>query len=424
MKEEFLVHGRGNFPTLSICLRRLIQRVTKRMNDNGVLVKHVKMNGGAASHIIALKKSLPYNDIDLIFDVDLTSFETVKDCVFASLLEFLPSDVNKDKITSASMKEAYIRKLVKVNDGVDRWSLISLNNDSGRYIELKFVDRMRRQFEFSVDSFQICLDPIVGDAATVSALDNDKVDDISADDERTLEITAESVYGDFRLALRHLNDMLIDTTQPELIRGGGLLKYVNLLIRGYRPARSMREFSRMERYMCSRFFIDFSTWEQQQRKLRTYLDNHFHGDMQIKYEYLLLLHRIVDESTVCLMSHERRLSLNSIEQLAYELNMEQYYQQQMTAAHQHHAYHHAAASSASSTTSTASPSPCPSPSSITSSSCNQHPLYHQHQHHPHCQGSIGVVQGSTTTTDPLATHQPKQTLLFVPHNASYWIPVM
>lgn len=403
MKERFLVHGRGNFPTLSISLRRLIRAVKKRLNENGVLVKRVKMNGGAASHVIGLKK-LPYNDIDLIFDVDLTNFEIVKESVFNVLLEFLPADVNKDKITAESMKDAYVRKLVKVNDAVDRWSLISLNNDSGRYVELKFVDRMRRQFEFSVDSFQINLDPIVSSDANSD--DDTKIFD---DDGRTLEITAESVYGDFRLALCHLNDMLIDTVHPELIRGGGLLKYVNLLIRGYRPARPAREFSRMERYMCSRFFIDFSSWELQQRKLRMYLDNHFQGDLQTKYDYLLLLHRIVDESTVCLMSHERRLSLNSIEQLAYELQMELYYQQQMAAVYAAASTPTPSTTSASSSSSTSSP--CPSPTV----SCNQHPPNH-HQ-------SNGEQQ-QTPRTDAHRHHQPKQTLLFVPHNASYWIPVM
>lgn len=403
MKERFLVHGRGNFPTLSISLRRLMRAVKKRLNENGVLVKRVKMNGGAASHVIGLKK-LPYNDIDLIFDVDLTNFEIVKESVFNVLLEFLPADVNKDKITAESMKDAYVRKLVKVNDAVDRWSLISLNNDSGRYVELKFVDRMRRQFEFSVDSFQINLDPIVSSDANSD--DDTKIFD---DDGRTLEITAESVYGDFRLALCHLNDMLIDTVHPELIRGGGLLKYVNLLIRGYRPARPAREFSRMERYMCSRFFIDFSSWELQQRKLRMYLDNHFQGDLQTKYDYLLLLHRIVDESTVCLMSHERRLSLNSIEQLAYELQMELYYQQQMAAVYAAASTPTPSTTSASSSSSTSSP--CPSPTV----SCNQHPPNH-HQ-------SNGEQQ-QTPRTDAHRHHQPKQTLLFVPHNASYWIPVM
>ena len=38
---------------------------------------------------------------------------------------------------------------------------MSLCNVNGQNIELKFVDRMKRQFQFSVDSFQIQLDPLL-----------------------------------------------------------------------------------------------------------------------------------------------------------------------------------------------------------------------------------------------------------------------
>ena len=64
-------------------------------------------------------------------------------------------------ITSAStpaFKNIYVQKLVRVSNGSDAWSLISLSNHCGKNVELKFVDWMRRQFEFSVDSFQINLD--------------------------------------------------------------------------------------------------------------------------------------------------------------------------------------------------------------------------------------------------------------------------
>jgi len=44
---------------------------------------------------------------------------------------------------------------LKVYDDVNRWSLISLSNVRARNVELKFAARMRRQFEFSVDSFQV-----------------------------------------------------------------------------------------------------------------------------------------------------------------------------------------------------------------------------------------------------------------------------
>ena len=49
-----------------------------------------------------------------------------------------------------------------------------------RCIELKFVERMRRNFEFSVDSFQITLDPL-----------------IDQPNEHRPIVRAESMYGDF-----------------------------------------------------------------------------------------------------------------------------------------------------------------------------------------------------------------------------------
>jgi hypothetical protein len=58
---------------------------------------------------------------------------------------------------------------------------------------------MHRQFEFSVDSFQITLD---------SLIDN-------LNGEKHPVIKAESMYGDFLQALYHLNRQLIDTRNPE-----------------------------------------------------------------------------------------------------------------------------------------------------------------------------------------------------------------
>jgi hypothetical protein len=42
----------------------------------------------------------------------------------------------------------------------------------------------------------------------------------------------------------------------------------------------------MEKYMCSRFFIDFSDLNQQRQKLESYLNNHFSGEENLKHEYL------------------------------------------------------------------------------------------------------------------------------------------
>lgn len=79
----------------------------------------------------------------------------------------------------------------------------------------------------------------------------------------------------------------------------------------------------MQRYMCSRFFIDFPDISEQQRKLEGYLQNHFAGMEDKRYEYLVTLRQVVDESTVCLMGHERRQTLALISALALRVMAEQ-----------------------------------------------------------------------------------------------------
>lgn len=316
LTEVVPVHGRGNFPTLEVRLKDIVQMVRNRLELRGITVKDVRLNGSTASHVLVKDIGWSYKDLDVIFRVDLPreeEFQLIKDVVLSTLLDFLPEGVNKEKITPMTLKEAYVQKLVKVYTEQDRWSLISLSNNNGRNVELKFVDSIRRQFEFSVDSFQIILDSVLS------------YYDFS---ENTMSqhfhptVVGESVYGDFAMALDHLRNKLIATKRPEEIRGGGLLKYCNLLVRDFKPTDE-DEFKALERYMCSRFFIDFPDIGEQQRKLEAYLQSHFVGEEKNKYNYLMILRRVVNESTVCLMGHERRQTLNLISLTAFRVLAEQ-----------------------------------------------------------------------------------------------------
>ena len=319
MQESIPVHGRGNFPTLQIKLKDLVQVVKNKLTKDKITVRDIRLNGGAASYILGSAESDPvYNDLDLIFKVDLSSqneLQKVKSAVLNSLLDFLPEGVAREKMSSCSLKEAYVHKMVKVCNDSDRWSLISLSNQKGslRNVELKFVDTMKRQFEFSVDSFQIILD---------SLLTFYDVSEKKMSEHFYPTIVAESVYGDFAEAHYHLNKKLIATRNPEQIRGGGLLKYCNLLAKQYTAAEDV-DIKALERYMCSRFFIDFPDIQQQRVKLENYLINHFQCDDPIKYDYLMILYTVVDESTICLMGHERRQTLNLIQQLGSQFLIEQ-----------------------------------------------------------------------------------------------------
>lgn len=303
------VHGRGNFPTLDVHLRSLIETVSYGLKREGLKIKDIRLNGSTASYILSKDNITAYNDIDLIFGVEIRShshLQQIKTVVLSSLIDFLPIGVSKDKMSSCTLKEAYVQKMVKVSNDNDRWSLISLSNNEGKNIELKFVDTMRRQFEFSVDSFQIKLDSLVGFY---------KLSTVPMQSNFFPTVVAESVYGDIKLALFHLDNQLIATRNPEEIRGGGLLKYCNLLVRNYIP-EYMDEIHMLERYMCSRFFIDFGDVEQQRQKLESYMASHFIGEDHTKYQYLMILYSIVSNSTVCLMGHERRQTLRLITNLA------------------------------------------------------------------------------------------------------------
>lgn len=316
MSEVVPVHGRGNFPTLKVTLKDIVQTVRSRLEEANVQVHDVRLNGSAAGQVLVKDNGLGCKDLDLVFRVTLVSeaeFQLVRDVVLQSLLNFLPEGVSKLKISPMTLKEAYIQKLVKVYTEADRWSLISLSNNHGRNVELKFVDRIRRQFEFSVDSFQIILDSLL---LYYSCSENPMSEHFHP------TVIGESMYGDFTAAFNHLQKRLIATKNPEEIRGGGLLKYSNLLVRNFKPM-DREEIKSLERYMCSRFFIDFPDILEQQRKLEQYLQNHFAEEDQSKYDYLMTLRRVVNESTVCLMGHERRQTLNLISLMALRVLVEQ-----------------------------------------------------------------------------------------------------
>ncbi|XP_045886671.1 flocculation protein FLO11-like isoform X1 [Micropterus dolomieu] len=164
LSEVVPIHGRGNFPTLELRPRDIIIAVRARLQKQGITVRDVRLNGSTASHVLVRDNGTSYKDLDIIFGVELPSqeeFQVIKESVLSCLLDYLPAGVNRERISSATMKEAYVQKMVKVFNEHDRWSLISLSNNSGKNLELKFVSTLRRQFEFSVDSFQIILDRLL-----------------------------------------------------------------------------------------------------------------------------------------------------------------------------------------------------------------------------------------------------------------------
>ena len=158
MSEVINIHGRGNFPTIDVRLCDLVSVVKSKLEKDGVKVHEIRLNGSGASSVLASSDlSINYNDLDLIFSVDLSTakaFERVKATVLDSLCELLPEGVSRKRMSSCSLKEAYVSKMVKVNDAGDRWSLISLGESDNFFIIIlsffvKSISRKFRKIDFT-----------------------------------------------------------------------------------------------------------------------------------------------------------------------------------------------------------------------------------------------------------------------------------
>ena len=272
LKRSMMIHSHNNFPNLTVKLVDLIHAVKRKLKDARIELEDVRLNGSAASYVLCSEPEhrppIVYKDLDLIFHVEIDSEEAlhaIKESVLSTLIDFMPRETAKDRIITSHLEVAYVKKMAKIfTEKGDRWSLISLNNHEGRNIDLKFVSRMRRQYEFTADSFHVVLDSPMVFMDTSNAVTEDFFPNVEV----------LSVGGDFEEALSHLNNRLIATTNPEEIRGGGLLKYCYMRTCGYQLAHQEGE-DQLHQLMCVRFFIDFPTEELQLMKYTKYLATHF-----------------------------------------------------------------------------------------------------------------------------------------------------
>lgn len=372
------IHGQGTFPNIKVTLKEFVVSLKSELQRENVPLESVRLNGGAASHVVGARQMIDdigYNDLDLIFGLGSDEemvFEKVRQRLYATLRSLLPEeeDGKLEQLSDTVIDDGYVQKMVKVSNNNDCWSLISLYNNDGENVEVKFVHRMKRQYEFSVDSFQIELDSLL----SYYELNSDKC--VTFTNDFFLTVMAESKYGKFDEALFHLNNKLVATLRPEEIRGGGLLKYCNLLLNGYHIADS--DIKNMQRYMCSRFFIDFPDANSQQNKLQSYIRTHLKkapksykghlsrqnggagaaagnsigssdssplstedkenvsdcnvqpvlkekekiddGSLECyRINFLKIVRNVIDYSTVCLMNIERACTLNLLDSMIFDL---------------------------------------------------------------------------------------------------------
>lgn len=73
LNQNVEIHGKDNFPTLSIALRDLIVHVRRKIREAGLNLKCVRVNGGVAGYVLCTHDNFSFSDIDLIFRMELES---------------------------------------------------------------------------------------------------------------------------------------------------------------------------------------------------------------------------------------------------------------------------------------------------------------------------------------------------------------
>ncbi|CAF1127348.1 unnamed protein product [Rotaria sp. Silwood1] len=290
---SILISSKTTLPTLTVIPSIFLIRLKNEAQQQGLNLYDIRLTGGAASFVLDPTGDLAFRDLDFLISVnDVTTelnWTIIKQIVFASLP--LSNQNNQYLYT-----ELYTDKMIRIINEHDRWGLISLRNADGRNLELKFVEHMKRQYQFSVDSFQILLDPLLNFFYLTKKFHINSIHFPS--------IIVLSSYGNFFQALQHLHYRLIDVKAPEELRGGGLLKYCDLIARGFRPTNQIH-MKDLQRYMCSRFFIDFRDSLTQEQVLFKYVTSHFGTDYDVRYRFLRCLYDVISTDSIWLSGFER-----------------------------------------------------------------------------------------------------------------------
>ena len=310
LQQEVMVQSRVDDRAVSVVPHRLLTMLAQEMVFRGLALRDVRLEGSAATMVLNPEAVPTINDLDLVVHLASTErqdLEMARDVVLAALGRLDPvwqimdphalghTVLHKMFITPATDSEA--------------WALFTLGARApSPSIDIKFVQTLRRPYQFSVDSFQIILDL----AQLAPALD--------ATPEHGLRrcqsvlppappprLRFESAFGDTPEALAHLQARLIAVREEEdlaRVHGGGLLKYAHLLLNGFTCHASL-DRTKLERYMCTRFMIDFPTGEMnryglpvQWQRIADYLYTHGFATAALQISFLDQLQAVLERADV------------------------------------------------------------------------------------------------------------------------------
>jgi len=299
--------GSPPLPTLACRPIDFLDVLLRNLALSEIPVSEVRLFGGAASWVISESSSY-FNDIDLMIHVDFNAMaqylymDGIKCVVLMSLREIVsnvlsswcPTQIPTGSILDdRTLTRTYIAKMFRQlrcddglrNDDNNIWSLFSFNNFQGRNIEVKFVHTLKRQYTFSIDSWQIDLS---------NFLRSKRLNNQCVVQSNRPSAICYCLFPDLKVAYEDVKKKRIRVVEPETVRGGCFLRYGGLVYKGYKPA-SNKGIIELELVMLNRFLLDFSNPTKQSDAVDGYLRCHMGASAPVnKLFYIRLLELIVD----------------------------------------------------------------------------------------------------------------------------------
>lgn len=214
LSKEFFLSDKSGKLTIKISLEGFLKRLQHIVEQKKIQIPcdGLRLVGGCASMILSLEEGnearlddFMVNDIDIDFHVGSNiPFFHILECEEDCLSSFLEEQTGTH-LDLRTICDSFFFEMIRVNTEEESWSLITVGNvDTGFHLDLRFIEKTKRSYAFSSDSFSILLNPLFS------------VYSINIPN----PIPFESDYGDVYEALHHLKSRKLKTKNPEQIRRG------------------------------------------------------------------------------------------------------------------------------------------------------------------------------------------------------------
>lgn len=336
---------------ISCSIKTLLTKLEEKFRLFQLIVRPegIRLTGGGASCVLSLGNESQLNDLDLTFYLDddrrgSHNFADVLLCEEEVLSELVEEQLGI-RLSLFEIYQLFFRESFRIGEKHEAWSLFRCGSDS-LGIDIRVVERNRRNFVFSIDSFEIILDPMLKDTTAGDddvtpdpdeaggenggySVDAGWIDMAASSGEHTsspkrksgltksggsgtsmstststtkasrTEVEVECNYGDFKEACIHLHTKQLRTWDPGSVRRG-LFRYCLELAKGNRPSDEDKQ--RLEAIFVEELYHEFAAWtndgDEFQRSIHKFLHTHQRHGFQLLTHLHTTLRNIEPPPTV------------------------------------------------------------------------------------------------------------------------------